>query len=261
MATIKSLISLSKYKNMLFQLVKRDFKVRYRGSILGILWSVLNPLLYMFVLSMVFSRVFKTIPNYRLYLLSGLVIYNFFSEATNMCVTAIVSNFGLITKVYFPKFVLPLSRIMTSLINLAFSMVAFFVLGAFMGAQFWWGYIVLLLLIIFLVLFTTGVGFILSTAQVFMRDIQHLYSVVITLWMYATPILYDFQATEIPQGILPILQLNPLYSYIELFRCITMYGTFPAPAIFISCVAWGIGTFLVGSFVLVKNQKKFVFYT
>lgn len=261
MEAISRLVSLKKYRNMLFQLVKRDFKVRYRGSILGVLWSVLNPLLYMLVLSLVFGRVFKQIPNYRLYLLSGLVLFNFFSEATNMCVMSIVSNFGLITKVYFPKFVLPLSRVVASLINLGFSLIAFFVLGSFLGITVWWGYITLPLMIIFLLLFTTGVGFILSAFQVFMRDVQHLYNVIITLWMYATPILYDFATTQIPENLAQILKFNPLYSYVEFFRSVTMYGSFPDMFTVVSVVLWGIGAFIAGAFIFVKNQKKFIFYT
>lgn len=259
--TINKIISLKKYKNMLFQLVKRDFKVRYRGSVLGVLWSVLNPLLYMLVLSLVFSRVFKTIPNYRLYLLSGLVLFNFFSEATNMCVMSIVSNFGLITKVYFPKFVLPLSRVFASLINLGFSLIAYFVLGAFLGIQVWWGYIALPVMLVFFVMFTVGTGFILSAWQVFMRDIQHLYSVIITLWMYATPILYDFATTEMPQQLAAILKFNPLYSYVDFFRSVTMYGIFPEMMTVVSTVLWGIGALAVGAVIFVKNQNKFIFYT
>lgn len=258
---INKVVSLKKYRNMLAQLVKRDFKVRYRGSILGILWSVLNPLLYMLVLSLVFSRVFKTIPNYRLYLLSGLVLYNFFSEATNMCVMSIVSNFGLITKVYFPKFVLPLSRVLASLINLGFSLIAFFVLGVFLGISVWWGYILLPVMIVFLLMFTTGIGFMLSTFQVFMRDVQHLYSVIITLWMYATPILYDFATTEIPEQLVTILKINPLYSYVDFFRSITMYGCFPEMFSSVGVVLWGIISFVIGSVVFAKNQNKFIFYT
>ncbi len=261
METINKIVSLKKYKNMLFQLVKRDFKVRYRGSILGILWSVLNPLLYMLVLSLVFSRVFKTIPNYRLYLLSGLVLFNFFSEATNMCVMSIVSNFGLITKVYFPKFVLPLSRVFASLINLGFSLIAYFVLGAFLGIQVWWGYILLPVLLVFFMMLTVGVGFILAAWQVFMRDVQHLYSVIITLWMYATPILYDFATTQMPMQLATILKFNPLYSYVDFFRSITMYGCFPEMMTVVSTVLWGVGALIVGAAVFVKNQSKFIFYT
>ena len=258
---INRLVALKKYRNMLVQLVKRDFKVRYRGSILGDLWSVLNPLLYMLILSLVFSRVFKQIDNYQLYLLSGLVIYNFFSEATNMCVMSIVANFGLITKVYFPKFVLPLSRVITSLINLGFSFIAFFVLGSFLGITVWWGYIALPLMIVFLLLFTTGIGFILATLQVFMRDIQHLYSVIITLWMYATPILYDFQTTQMPETIVRILKFNPLYCFVDFMRCVTMQGRFPEMFSVVSIPLWGILTFVIGSVIFVKNQKKFIFYT
>jgi len=107
---IKQIISFKKYSFLLSQLVKRDFKVKYRGSVLGILWSVLNPLLNMIVLNIVFSQVFNAVNNYRMYLLSGIVLFNYFSDATNIAVNSVVSNFGLITKVYFPKFIVPLPK-------------------------------------------------------------------------------------------------------------------------------------------------------
>ena len=244
---------------MVLQLVKRDFKVRYRGSILGMLWSILNPLLNMVVLSVVFSQVFKAVDNYKMYLLSGLVVYNFFSEASNLGVTAVVSNFGLLTKVYFPKFILPFSKVLSSRINLFISLIVFFILGSFMDVQMWWGNLLIIYMFVCLLLFTSGVSFILSTLQVFMRDIQHLYSVLILIWMYSTPILYPIDI--IPNEFIMIFKMNPLYIFIDFFRQITLNTTIPDLHSFTSCAFWGIGTFVVGSIIFVKSQSKFIYYT
>ncbi len=259
MGTVGKILSVKKYGYMLKQLVGRDFKVRYRGSLLGVLWSVLNPLLYMLVLSVVFSRVFKQVDNYRMYLLSGLVIFNFFNEAANVSVMAVVSNFGLITKVYFPKFILPLSKVLSSAINLAFSVVAFFVLGAFMGIRLWWGFVLIPYVLACLLVFTVGVAFLLSCLQVFMRDVQHLFTVIITLWMYATPILYPIDI--IPKEYWPVFRLNPLYCFVDFLRSITLAQSLPSLYSTVMSLAWAVGMFVFGAVVFIKNQGKFIYYT
>ena len=245
---------------MLRQLVKRDFKVRYRGSSLGMLWSVLNPLINMIVLSIVFSQVFQVVDNYKMYLLSGLVVFNFFSEATNLAVSAIVSNFGLITKVYFPRIILPLSKVLSSMINFSLSIVAFFILNKIIGnGHIWWGYFLIIYMLFFLFLFTSGISFIIATLQVFMRDTQHLYSILILIWNYATPIFYPIDI--IPKAFLPFFKANPMYIFVDFFRQITLYSKVPDFQGFILCALWGIGLFCIGSYVFVKSQNKFIFYT
>lgn len=259
MDLFRKIFSMKKYTFMLSQLIKRDFKVRYRGSILGVLWSVLNPLLNMIVLSVVFSQVFKAVDNYKMYLLSGLVIFNFFSEASNIAVSAVVSNFGLLTKVYFPKFILPVSKVLSSSINLIISLIVFFVLGLFMDVHMWWGFIFIPYMLICLLLFTSGISLILSALQVFMRDIQHLYSVIVTIWMYSTPILYPIDI--IPESFLPLFKANPLYIFIDFLRQITLYTSIPNYQSFIYCGLWGIGMFVAGGIFFVKNQSRFIYYT
>ncbi len=259
MNLIRKIISLKKFKFLLAQLVKRDFKIKYRGSILGVLWSVLNPLLNMIVLSIVFSQVFRAVDNYKMYLLSALTVFNFYSEATNTAINAITGNFSLITKVYFPKFILPLSKVLSSSINLVIAVVVFFILGSFMGIKIWWGIVLIPFMMVFVILFSSGMSFILSALQVFFRDTQHLYSVFLTIWMYATPILYPIDI--IPVQLLPIFKANPLYIFIDFIRKITLDGVMPSTSSFIYCALWGIGTFIVGGFIFVKSQDKFIYYT
>ncbi len=259
MNLVRKIISLNRFKFLLSQLVKRDFKIKYRGSFLGVLWSVLNPLLNMIVLSIVFSQVFRAVDNYKMYLLSGLTVFNFYSEASNTAINAIAGNFGLITKVYFPKFILPFSKVISSAINLGISIVVFFILGAFMGIKIWWGIILVPFMLIFLILFSSGMSFILSTLQVFFRDTQHLYGVLLTIWMYGTPILYPIDI--IPMAVLPIFKANPLYIFIDFLRQITLNGVMPEATSFLYCALWGIGTFIVGAIVFVKSQDNFIYYS
>lgn len=259
MNLIIKLLSFKKYSFLLSQLVKRDFKVKYRGSILGFLWSILNPLLNMIVLSIVFSQVFKAVDNYKMYLLSGIVIFGYFSDASSIAVTSIVGNFGLITKVYFPKFIIPLSKTLSSAINLVNSLIVFIIIGCFLGIKVWAGYLLIPYVLICLLIFATGVSFIVSAAQVFFRDTQHLYGVLMMVWMYSTPILYPLDI--IPATFLPIFKANPLYIFIDFFRQITLYGVVPQIESFVMCALWSIGMFIIGSILFVKNQKKFIYYT
>ena len=249
---------LRRFQFLMTQLVRRDFKLRYRGSVLGVLWSVLNPLLNMLVMSFVFSHVFRGVENYKLYLLAGLTIFNFFSEATNLACTSIVFNFGMITKVYFPKFIIPTAKVLTSSINLAITATVYMILGLFMGMKLWLGDFLVLYVFLCVLLFTFGIGYIMATLFVFFRDAQHLYGVVLTMWMYATPIMYPI--TVLPGNLIPIFQCNPLYQFINFFRDVTLNATMPTVQSFLTCAVWGFGMFVVGAVFFVKNQHKFIFY-
>lgn len=261
MGLIRKIFSTRKYSFLLFQLVKRDFKIKYRGSVLGVLWSVLNPLLNMIVLSIVFSRVFRAVDNYKMYLLSGLTIFNYFNEATNMGLNAIVQNFGLITKVYFPKFILPVSKVFSSAINLLITTIVFLVLGLFMEVTPWIGYVWIPYILLCLMVFAMGVSFIVATLQVFFRDTQHLYGVLLTIWMYATPILYPLTSDVIPESIIPLFKINPLYIFIDFLRQITLYQQIPEFSAFVYSALWAVSVFILGSVIFVKSQKNFIYYT
>ncbi len=258
MQFIKKIFSMRRYSFLLLQLVSRDFKIKYRGSILGVLWSALNPLLNMIVLSIVFSQVFRAVDNYKMYLLAGITIFNYFSEATNIATSSVISNFGLITKVYFPKFILPLSKTLSSAINLLITMAVFLILGMFMDVQPWIGYLIIPYVLICVLLFTAGMSFVVAASQVFFRDTQHLYGVLLTIWMYATPILYPIDV--IPQELQTIFMANPLYIFIDFLRQITLYGTYPEPISYLWCALWGIGMFVVGGIIFVKTQNQFIYY-
>ncbi|MNC58153.1 ABC-2 type transporter [compost metagenome] len=128
-----------------------------------------------------------------------------------------------------------------------------------MGIKIWVGYLVIPYVLVFLLLFTCGISFIVSALQVFFRDTQHLYGVLTTIWMYSTPILYPIDV--IPDVFLPFFEANPMYIFIDFLRQITLYNTIPTLQSFILCSLWGVLTFIVGAFVFVKSQNKFIYYT
>ncbi|MCI8857039.1 MAG: ABC transporter permease [Clostridiaceae bacterium] len=258
MPLARKLISLLRFRFLLMQLVKRDFKLKYRGSVLGILWSVLNPLLNMIVLSIVFSQVFRAVDNYKMYLLAGLTVFNFFSEATNLACASIVGNFGMITKVYFPKFIIPTSKVLTSGISLAITTAVYLLLGLFMGVYPWPGYLLIPYVLVCVLLFSLGMGYILSALFVFFRDTMHFYSVLLTIWMYATPILYPLDS--LPKELIPLFRCNPLFQFIDFFRSVTMYAEIPAAGSFLVCGGWAVCVFCMGAFVFVRSQDQFIYY-
>ena len=182
---------IKQYTPLLIELLKRDIKVKYRKSVLGVLWSVLNPLFMMIILSVVFSTLFKNnVENYPTYIFSGQLIYNFFSEATTSSMSAIVDNASLIKKIYVPKYLFVLARICSSMINLMATLSALFcvmlVLRIDLSYRLYEGVVALILL----TLFSTGVGLVLSAIAVKFRDMMHLYSVFLTALMYLCPIIY-----------------------------------------------------------------------
>lgn len=251
--------SLKKYRFLLKQLVARDFKTKYKRSVLGMFWSFLNPLLTMLVLYTVFSTLFKSsINNFPAYLLTGIVCWNFFSESTNMCLSSITGNSSLIMKVYVPKFMYPFSRTVSSLVNLALSLIPLFFVLLITKAGF--SLVILLLPFPLLCLFfvSIGIGLILASSMVFFRDTQFLWGVVSTLWMYLTPIFYD--PNIIPANMMTLYKINPLYHIIRVFRIILIDGASPEPKAYLLCLLASAVPLVLGVWVFYKSQEKFVLY-
>lgn len=256
---INAIIAVQKYRFLIRQLVIRDFRTKYKRSILGMFWSFLNPLLTMCVQYYVFSTIFKSnIPNYAVYLLIGIVAFNFFSEACGMALGSIVGNAPLITKVYMPKYIYPLTRVMSSVINLGLSLIPLLIVSVLTGIQFHKSVILSLYFLICVVIFSLGLGLLLSTFMVFFRDTQFLWGVLSMIWMYATPIFYP--ETILPNNFKFILQVNPLYHFLKSIRTCILDGLSPEPAVYIQCLLIALGALVVGSLVFRKNQDRFVLY-
>ena len=253
--------SIKKYKFLLYELVSRDFKVKYKRSVLGVLWSLLYPVLTMTVMALVFSNMFRvSMPevNYLVYLMSGLIIFNYYSEASNLAMSSVVGNFSLINKVYIPKYIFPLSKCIFVGINFLLTLIPLYAIILLTGTGINIHHLLLPYAFLCLFLFTVGMGFILATISVFLRDMFYIYGVMITLWMYMTPIMYDF--AMIPAKLQFIFKLNPLYWFIYFTRDVILYNQVPSLNVWLYCGLFAIGFLLVGIFVFKKYQDKFIYY-
>ena len=256
---VNAVIAVQKYRFLIHQLVSRDFHTKYKRSVLGVFWSFLNPLLTMGVQYFVFSTVFRrNIPHYPAYLLIGVVSFHFFSEACGMSLTAITGNARLITKVYIPKYIYPLTRLMSSVINLAISLIPLLIVCVFTGVEFHKSVVLSLYFILCLIIFSLGLGLLLSTSMVFFRDTQFLWSVFSMMWMYATPIFYP--ETILPEEFRFILKINPLYHFLKNIRMCILDGLSPEPAVYVQCLAIALGMLLAGALIFRKGQDRFVLY-
>ncbi len=248
-----------RFTPLLKELVVRDIKVRYRHSVLGLVWTVLNPLLMMVVITFVFSTLFKqNIPNYPIYYLSGSLLFSFNSESTTTALNSMITNASLIKKVYIPKYLFPFANILSGLVNLGFSLIAMFIVMVVTGAPF---HITLLLIpipVFYTFLFSTGLGILLSALTVYFRDIAHFYSVFILAWTYFTPVFYPVEI--LGEKAMTLMRLNPMYHFIAYMRELVVNGSFPSMKENLFCLLIGLFMVFVGLFVFYKKQDKFVLF-
>lgn len=250
---------MGKYSFLLRQLVSRDFKVKYKRSVLGMAWSFLNPLLTMAVQYVVFSTLFKSnIPNYVVYLLTGIIFFNYFSETVSLGMTSITGNASLINKVYLPKYIYPVSKVFSSFINFALSLIPLFLVMLFTGTRFHLSMILLVYDLICFIGFVIGMVLILSTLMVFFRDVQFLWSVLSMVWMYLTPIFYP--ASIIPERFLTLYKMNPMYQYITFARIVIIDGVSPGPTGYLWCLLCAIVSLTFGIIIFKKQKEKFILY-
>lgn len=256
---LNAIIALKKYWFLIRQLVSRDFKSKYKRSVLGVLWSFLNPLLTMFVQYLIFSNLFRfDIPYYPVYLLCGIIMFNFFNEACGMTLNSIVGNASLITKVYVPKYIYPLTRTLSSLVNLLISLVPLLIVVMISGLLPTKAYLLFIFPLVCLTVFSLGLGLLLSSAMVFFRDTQFLWGVVSMIWMYLTPIFYP--ENILPPGVDIVLKINPLYYFIKFTRICIIEGISPEPLMYVQCFLSALAALALGAFVFKKSQDKFILY-
>lgn len=253
---------LSKLKKNIFlfeELVKRDFKKKYKRTALGILWSMLNPLMTLLVMALVFTQFFgRTTPHYTIYIFCGTLIFNYFREATSTGMQALTANAGIITKVNVPKYLFLFSKNISALINFALSLIVFFVFVLFDGIPLSFKFILLIFPIGCLVIFNVGMGLILSGMFVIFKDVQYLYDIFTMLLMYMSAIFYtiDAYSTNIQQ----LFYLNPIYVYISYFREIVINNQIPSIGIHLLCLMYGLIVFMIGCIIYKKYNYKFLYY-
>ncbi len=258
-----SFLNFKRYSFLLRELISRDFKVKYKRSTLGVLWSLLYPLLMMIVMAVVFSKMFRvgvTGVSFLAYFEIGFVMFNYFGEATNAGMSSIVSNFPLLTKIYIPKYIFPLSKCLFCGLNFLLTLIPLFGVIIFTGtiSEISPYYLLLPVILLFGFLFTVGISFILSTVSVFFRDMFYIYGIILTIWNYATPVFYNI--TIIPVTLQRIFKFNPLYSYINSAREIILYGNCPSTGDLILVVVYGILSVIIGSLIFKRHQDKFIYY-
>lgn len=256
---LRFLYSTNKYRFLIKQLVARDFKTRYKRSVLGVCWSLLNPILMMMVQYIVFSTIFRSnIENFPLYLLCGSVLFTFFTDSTGNGLSSIVGNASLITKVHVPKYIYPVSKVLSTAINLLLSMIPLLIVVLLTKAPITKAYLLIPFVLICLTVFCIGMSFLLSSAMVFFRDTQFLWGVVTILWMYATPLFYP--ETIISARYRLVLILNPMYHYILFLRTIMLQGISPCLSEYVYCAVFSLVVLLCGIFVYKKTENKFILF-
>ncbi|RGX78174.1 ABC transporter permease [Collinsella sp. OF03-4AA] len=257
-----------KDKFILKQLVTKDFKIKYRRSVLGVAWSVLNPLLMMVVMSIVFSTIFGQSRNgsitpemYPLYLIVGNITFSVMSESTNQALMSIIWASSLLKKVKVHRWVFPVQKVLFSLVNFSFSLVAVALVMLFFRVVPTWHLILLPVCLLLLMCFCMGLGMMLSALAVFFRDVMHLWTVVITAWMYLTPIFWTTDyISQMAHWIQVLVVVNPMYNYLQFMRDIFLFNTVPSALTFGLCVAWAVIALAAGYTVFHKTEHKFILY-
>ena len=270
-----SVAEFKRYWDLLILLVQRDVKLKYRRSVLGYLWSILNPLLTMLVMAVVFSHMFKrSIENFPVYLICGNILFAFLRESTTQAINSVLGNASLIKKAYVPKYIFTLSKITSCLVNFVLSLGALLIVMIATGVRFRWNNLLIVIPILELYIFCIGLGLLLAATTVFFRDIRNIWSVVTLAWMYLTPVFYSlevFYNTSEPNANLAsetigliIRRFNPMYMYIQQFRYFILQYS-PVWEVPCSVLIWRGGLvavvmLLIGGLVFNRTKEKFILY-
>lgn len=257
---MRELIQKIQKNQFLFEeLVKRDFKKKYKRAVLGVGWSILSPLLTLLVLQLVFGFYFgRTISHYTIYLFCGNLIFSYYRESTTAGMHSLMNNAGIFSKMNVPKYMFLFSQNVSSLINFGFTLLVFFLFVVMDGLPFTWKFTLLIFPVLCLVIFNLGMGLILSALYVFFRDIGYLHTVFTMLLMYVSAIFYDIAI--VPEEYRFMFYLNPVYCYIAYFRSIVIQGEIPSTLFHILCLAYALVAFLIGWCIYQRNNQKFLYY-
>jgi ABC-type polysaccharide/polyol phosphate export permease len=249
---------LIRYRHLVSQWVRRDIITRYKRSALGIAWTMLNPLGTTLILAVVFSKVFNsTITNFAGYVLTGLIPWIFFSQASNGAMTGLVGGGGLIKRIYFPRTAHAVTAIGVGLINLFLSLIPMILIITVLGYPPHWTIIALPIPILFLALFSLGLGLILSNLAIYFYDVVDMYQIVLTAWFYLSPVIY--KEDMLPQEIIWLVRLNPMYYLINLFRAPIYDGRIPTMEEMLPAGAVALVTFLVGWWFFCMKADAFAY--
>ncbi|MGI6229629.1 MAG: ABC transporter permease [Tractidigestivibacter sp.] len=247
---------------VLKELVSKDFKLKYRRSVLGVAWSVLNPLLMMIVMTVVFSTFLgakdPTISNYSLYLILGNTAFSLMSDSTSQGLRSIIDASSLLKKVKVNRIVFPVQKVLSALVNYGFSLIAVAIVMIYFQTPLSWWILLLPVAVALLALFSVGLSLLLSAATVFFRDVIHLWSVVLTAWTYATPLFYS--TNMLSDWMVSFENFNPMYIYVTFIRDILLYQQCPAMRTIVAAVLFAVVSLAIGYAVFHHNEHKFILY-
>jgi ABC-type polysaccharide/polyol phosphate export permease len=248
-----------RYRELIWALAIKELKIRYKRSVLGFLWALLNPMLLMLVLTVVFSTIMNvSIPHYAIFLLSVLLPWTFFSQSLSYAAESIVGNADLIKKVRVAKLVFPIAAVVSNMINLLLSFIPLVMIVIAMRHPFYWTWLYLPIPLLALTIFTLGATFFFAAANVYYRDVAHILQIVIQVWFYLTPIIYEI--TIFPARYRWIFKLNPVIFVLNGFRLSVYYGKLPELRSVFASFLCGLVALVIGFAIFRKHQDEFVFY-
>ena len=255
---VEEIQALVKYRDLLVQFISRSIKTRYKRSFLGVVWTMLNPLLTMIVLTLVFSQLFRfSIKNYPVYVLAGLVLWIFFSTATNSAMGEMLWSGSLLGRIYVPKSVFSVSAVGTGLVNLLLSLIPLFLIALILQVKITPAILVMPLAILLTAAFALGVGLLLSTAVVYFADMMPVYEVILVIWMYTTPIIYSIDI--IPENIRWLFKLNPLYHMMILFREPLYNGVVPPLHTWLIATGFALTALILGGVIFTSKSNEYAY--
>ena len=258
-AALEELRGIIQYRDLIFQLVRRDIVTRYKRSVLGMAWTMLQPLGMMLILSLVFSNLFGGVRGYPTYILSGLIAWTFFSQTTNAIIVHTVWGGELFRRIYLPRTSFAISSVGTGVVNIALSLVPLFIIMLLTGTQLHWSALITPLVLVLLAAFTLGIGLIISTLAVYFPDVSEMYQIILLAWMYLTPIIY-------PEEIIPqtyrywFFNLNPMYHLVKVFRMPLYDGILPDWKTLLTGVVVSMLTLAIGWFIYSRKADEFAYY-
>lgn len=254
-AEVRELIA---YRDLLFQMIARNIKTRYKRSVLGIFWTLLNPLMMMLVLTFVFSEVFRfKTHNYAAYALSGLVLWNFFAQTTSGAMSELVWGGNLMNRIYLPRAIFAATALGTSLVNLLLSLIPLLLIMVVTGVPTRGAILFLPVPILLTAMFALGVALVLSTLAVYFADVVEMYQILLTAWMYFTPIIYPKEI--VPQKLLLLFNLNPMYHLLEAFRAPLYYASLSGPKTLAAAAAVAFLTLAFGWWVFARKADELAY--
>ena len=247
-----------RYRDLLRMLVSNSIKTRYKRSALGVVWTVLNPLLNTLVLTIAFSQLLRfNVKNYAVYLLTGLLVWNFFSQTTTQAMNMLVWGSSLIKRIYIPRTIFAISVLGNGLVNFSLSLIPLALIMLVMGQNFSWTLLLIPFALFLLALFTLGVTLVISTLAVFFVDVIDMYGILLSVWFYITPIIYPIEI--VPAKFAFFLRLNPMYYMVNIFRSLIFDGVLPPPEFWMISTVLALSTLLLGWWVFTKKSDEFAY--